>query len=585
MNAASLTTVALIVAVLAAASGYWLGKKQGTAAETAAAAGSPPEQERKILYYRNPMGLPDTSPTPKKDSMGMDYLPVYADEKGDQGGQGEDSLSARSIRIAAGKIQQLGVRSEAAAWRTLDRQIHAVGRVEADERRMYTISPKFDGYVDRLHVNVSGQPVAKGQALFEVYSPELVSAQREYLLAVRGVERLKAGSGDRHQGHDDHEIPDSPDGQANMRQLAAASLARLRNWDISDEQLSALKRSGEARRTLTFRSPVTGLVTEKKAVQGMRFSAGESLYQVTDLTKVWVLADVFEQDLGLVKAGAQARVRVDAYPEKSFVGRVETVYPTLNPQTRTVAVRIELDNPGRLLKPGMFTRVDLPAAAKDRLLTVPNSAVLDSGKRRIVLVDVGEGRFTPREVRLGARDDEHVAVIEGLHPGERVVVAANFLIDSESNLRAALDGFGDPAADRTKSTTKTVTDQATTDKAATAGVAHRATGTIDQFDAKAATLLISHGPVASLNWPAMTMTFKAANASLLGDLQAGAAIDFEFEFVERAPGEWVITALSRAAQSPAPVPAGPPLGSHSGSHSVPQADAHAGHHAGTHAGH
>ncbi|MBL8398219.1 MAG: efflux RND transporter periplasmic adaptor subunit [Candidatus Accumulibacter sp.] len=512
--------VAVLVALLAAATGYWLGKTQGMASPAAA-----PVKAREILYYRNPMGLPDTSPTPKKDSMGMDYLPVYADE------QVDDASSVKPIRIDAGKIQQLGVRSEAAAWRTLDRQVRAIGRVEPDERRIYSITAKFDGYVDRLHVNATGQPVAAGQALFEVYSPELVSAQREYLLASQGVDRLKASDGDT---------------QANMRQLAASSLARLRNWDISDEQLKALIHSGEARRTLVFRSPVSGIVTEKKAVQGMRFMAGESLYQVTDLSRVWVIAEVFEQDIGLVKPGAKARIRIDAYPDKTFDGRIDTVYPTLKAETRTIAVRVELENPGQWLKPGMFARVDLPAAEKNKLLTVPNSAVIDSGRRQIVLVEVGEGRFTPREVKLGARDDERVAVIEGLRPGERVVVSANFLIDAESNLRAALDGFGDLAAGRVGPTSQT----------APAGVVHRATGKVDQLDAKAGTVTITHGPVASLHWPTMTMTFRTANASLINRVHPGTTIDFEF--VERAPGEWVITALSAVA--PASAPSGPHAG-------------------------
>lgn len=311
--------------------------------------------------------------------------------------------------------------------RALGKTVRAAGRVEPDERRVVAISPKFEGYVERLFVNVTGQPVAKGQPLFEVYSPELVSAQREYLVAVQGMQAMRnAGS----------------DAQSGMKQLADSSLARLRNWDLSPEQIAALVKTGEARRTITFRSPVSGIVTEKKALQGMRFMPGDALYQVTDLSSVWVVADVFEQDIGLVKPGTSASVKIDAYPNRAFNGTITYVYPTLKAETRTVPVRIELGNPGLWLKPAMFAQVELPVGGKAPVLTVPDSAVIDSGTRRIVLVQVKEGRFEPREVKLGARSDNHVEVQDGVREGEEVVVAANFLIDAESNLKAAINGLG-----------------------------------------------------------------------------------------------------------------------------------------------
>jgi Cu(I)/Ag(I) efflux system membrane fusion protein len=196
------------------------------------------------------------------------------------------ATATKQLRISTEKVQKLGVRTEAARLRSLDRIVRAVGRIEPDERRQYAIAPKFEGYVERLQVNVTGQAVGKGQVLFEVYSPELVSAQREYVLATQAAESLP---------------PAGSEARSGMQQLAAASLTRLRNWDISDEQIKALASSGDSRRTLSFRSPVAGVVTEKKAVQGMRFMPGETLYQVADLSTVWVIADVFEQDIGLVK--------------------------------------------------------------------------------------------------------------------------------------------------------------------------------------------------------------------------------------------------------------------------------------------
>ncbi|MDD5329262.1 MAG: efflux RND transporter periplasmic adaptor subunit [Sulfuricella sp.] len=508
--------IGIAVAALVAAAlgtGYWLGAR-GTGAQVSADAGAAPvKQERKILYYRNPMGLPDTSPTPKKDPMGMDYIAVR---------EGEDAAepdSPNQIRIGTEKVQRLGVRTEAAQLRSLDKVVRATGRIEPDERRIYAIAPKFEGYVERLHVNVTGQAVAKGQPLFEVYSPELVSVQREYAIAAQGVQALGAAGGE---------------AQASMRQLAEASLTRLKNWDVSDEQIKALAKTGAEKRTLTYRSPVGGIVTEKKAVQGMRFMPGDALYQVADLSSVWVVADVFEQDIGLVRQGAKARIRIDAYPGKLFDGVISYVYPTLRAETRTVQVRAELANPGQLLKPGMFAQVELPVAARGNAVTVPVSAVIDSGIRRIVLIQAGEGRFEPREVKLGARSDDYVEVLDGVKDGEPVVVAANFLIDAESNLKAAIAGFGGTPQPPAKP----------------AVVGHQAQGTVASVDATAGTANISHGAVESLGWPAMTMTFKVANAALMNALKPGASV--AFEFVERQPGEWVVTGVTAVAADGVP---------------------------------
>jgi Cu(I)/Ag(I) efflux system membrane fusion protein len=522
----------LVIALLAAGIGYAVGNRTGKSLDSQAAAvsasgGENAKKERKLLYYRNPMGLPDTSPVPKKDPMGMDYIPVYEGE--DEGG----AASASQIRISTEKVQKLGVRTEKAALRELDRTVRAAGRIEPDESRTYAIAPKFEGYVERLYVNTTGQPVGKGQPLFSVYSPELVSAQREYAIAAKGVESLQGAS-------------DSV--QSGMKQLAESSLLRLKNWDISEGEVKALAKSGEAKRTLTFRSPVSGIVTEKKALQGMRFMPGETLYQVADLSRVWVVADIFEQDIGQVKSGARAKARINAYPDKVFEGKITYVYPTLKAETRTVPVRIELANPGLLLKPGMFAQVELPVGGKGKVLTVPDSSVIDSGMRRIVLVQLQEGRFEPREVRLGARSDNYVEILDGVRDGEDVVVAANFLIDAESNLKAATGAMGAAPA-------KT--------EARPSSAGHKTQGTVDEVDAKAGTVSISHGAVPELKWPAMTMEFKLANESLLKGLKPGNTV--AFEFVERSPGEWVITSIK-------PVSNGA-----SGGKSVSGASAHAGH--------
>ncbi len=518
---ASIAAGVIVAATLAAAGGYWLGARGvaepgGSAASVTAAANAPAtaKKERKLLYYQNPMGLPDTSPTPKKDPMGMDYIPVYEGGDEDEGGA---PAAANQVRISTAKVQKLGVRTEAAGLRVLDKIVRAAGRIEPDERRIFTISPKFEGYVERLHVNITGQPVGKGQPLFEVYSPELVSAQREYAIGAQGVQAMKGADSE---------------AQSSMKQLAESALMRLKNWDISEEQLRALAKTGEAKHTLTFRSPVSGIVTEKKAVQGMRFMPGEMLYQIADLSSVWVVADVFEQDIALVRTGARAKVKINAYPDRQFDAVITYVYPTLNPATRTVSVRLEMANPQGLLKPAMFAQVEMPVGGKAKVLTVPVSAVIDSGTRQIVLVQLAQGRFEPREVKLGNRSDNYVEVLNGVAEGEQVVVAANFLIDAESNLKAALGGLGHAhgggvpqgAAEQTKPTV----------------VGHQAEGTLDAINADG-TASIKHGPIKTLGWPGMTMDFALANPSLAAGIKPGSAISFEI--VERKPGEWVITKL------------------------------------------
>jgi len=412
---------ALIFASVAGYGGYWFGNRHASGMPPTAATVA--KAEPKILFYRNPMGLPDTSPVPKKDSMGMDYLPVR------EGEQDEEPGAANAIKISVEKVQKLGVKTQAASLRVLDRSIRSAGRIEPDERRMFVIAPKFEGYVERLFVNATGQPISKGQALFEAYSPELVSAQREYAIAQEGVKAMEKSG---------------PDAQSSIRQLAQASLSRLRNWDVSEEQIKALAASGSAKRALTFRSPVSGIVTEKKAIQGQRFMPGEALYQITDLSSVWVVADVSEQDIGLVRTGAKVQVQISAYPDKTFEGAVTYVYPTMNSATRTVPVRVELSNPGLLLKPGMFAQVELPAGSAARVLAIAASAVIDSGTRQIALVQVKEGRFEPRQVKIGARGGDYVEILDGVREGELVVVSANFLIDAESNLKAAIAGFSPP---------------------------------------------------------------------------------------------------------------------------------------------
>jgi Cu(I)/Ag(I) efflux system membrane fusion protein len=459
------------------------------------AADSAPSGERKILYYRNPMGLPDTSPVPKKDSMGMDYIPVYADDTPDDSG---------AVAVSPTRLQTLGVKTARARMQALDAELRAVGRVEIDERAIAEVAPRFEGWIEKLYVSASGDPVAKGQPLFSAYSPELVSARKELQIA----ERLAAASVG----------ADSPTAQS-ARRLLEAARERLKHWQVATG-------SGDAGR-IVFRSPARGVVLGKQAVEGMRFTPGMSIYRIADLSRVWVIADVYEQDLGRVHVGQHAAIEVDAFPDRRFDAKVTFLYPTLNATTRTTPVRLELDNTDALLRPGMFAHVDLAEGGDRVRLTVPRSALIDTGERQVVLRVAGEGKFKPQAVRVGQRGRDHVEILDGLSDGDEVVVAANFLIDAESNLKAALAAFVEP--------------QAATPPARV----YEAVGAIDALDAAADTVSMTHEPIPALQWPAMTMDFGLASPEVAKGILPGQPVRFSFE--DRGDGEFVITKMEKAA--------------------------------------
>jgi Cu(I)/Ag(I) efflux system membrane fusion protein len=369
------------------------------------------------IGYRNPMNPQDISPTPRKDSMGMDYIPIY---EGDLG-------SGAGIPIAPEKIQKLGVRTEAAAPRRLSRVVRAVGTVAADERRQHVVAPRFEGWIRRLHVNATGQHVKRGQELLDLYSPEVLTSEEEYVIAAEGRSKLRQAD---------------PQSRTTAGALAESALQRLRLWQIPEHELQRLQAENRPSPTVTLTAPADGVVLEKEAVEGMRFMPGDTLYRIADLSTVWLLADVFEQDLGGVRQGQTVTLVVNAYPGRRFRGRVAFVYPTMSGETRTGKLRIELPNPDGLLKPAMYGSVELEESVRQVPVAVPDAAVIDSGTRQVVLIRHGETRFEPRTVRLGQRGDGYVELLEGIRAGESVVVGANFLIDAESNLKAALRGMG-----------------------------------------------------------------------------------------------------------------------------------------------
>jgi len=376
-----------------------------------------PQGKGKIVYYRNPMGLPDTSPVPKKDSMGMDYIPVYENETGGDAG---------IVTVSPARVQMLGVRTATVATRSaLARTIRATGSVQFDERHLATVTTKVGGWIEKLDVAATGESVRTGQSLLEVYSPDIVAAEQEYLV----VAAMSSGAhGD--MVHGDSEL------------LVDAAARRLRALDVSEGEIQRLRRTGTAARRIAVLAPANGIVTEKDAVLGMHVDPGTPLYKTADLSSVWLIAQVQEQDLGQIKPGQAAHATFVAYPGRVFDGVVDFVYPTLMPDTRTAKVRIVIPNKNNLLRADMYATVAIGAAPSTApMVAVPNSAIIDSGTRQAVLVVKGEGRFEPRAVRLGARGDAYTEILSGLNEGEQVVTSANFLIDAESNLRAALQAF------------------------------------------------------------------------------------------------------------------------------------------------
>ena len=373
-------------------------------ADTPAPPPAPKADRGKPVYYRNPMGLPDTSPVPKKDSMGMDYVPVYADDLAGAPG---------SVTISPERVQMLGVRTAAVQMRTLTRSIRAVATVAIDERRVAVAAPRFEGWIDTLNVSATGDAVMRGQTLFSYYSPDLALAEREYLLA--------------------------------PGELAQSALTRLENLNIPPDEIARLRKTGQPGRVASLAAPISGVVLEKAAIQGMRFAAGDTLYRIADLSHVWVLADVFEQDIADIHPGQTTHIIVAAYPDTPFSGQVTFIYPTINPTTRTAKLRIEVDNAAQLLKPDMYATVEIAAPlGAAEVLAVPESAVLDSGTRQVVLVEGKPGHFEPHDVTLGRHADGYVEIHSGILAGDKVVVGANFLIDAESNLRTALQTFTAP---------------------------------------------------------------------------------------------------------------------------------------------
>jgi Cu(I)/Ag(I) efflux system membrane fusion protein len=349
---------------------------------------------RRILYYRNPMGLPDISPGPKKDSMGMDYIPVY---------EGEDD-DGSSVKISPGRLQRIGVKSEAAEKRIIAEPVRAPGTIQLDERRVAVISLRAESFIESVENVTTGSEVREGQPLFRLYSPAIAAAGAQYL----------SGYG------------------------APGSAQRLLNYAVPQRVLADIDRTKQVPTTITWTAPRDGIVLERNVVEGMRVMPGDVLFRIADHSVIWAVVDVPERDLAAVAEDQSVIVRARSYPNMRFPGKVALVYPHLDPATRTVRVRIELPNHELLLRPDMYAEAEIDTGSGQPVLSVPDNAVIDDGDRQLVIVDKGEGRFEPRPVKIGRRGAGYVQIRDGVAEGENVVTSANFLIDAESNLKSAL---------------------------------------------------------------------------------------------------------------------------------------------------
>jgi RND family efflux transporter MFP subunit len=395
----------------------------GATAASSAPAAKPSGGARKILFYRNPMNPNITSKSPAKDEMGMDFVPVYEDEAKGGGGGGTLPEGYATVQVGSERVRLAGIQSAAAVRETISHPVRAVGVVVPDETRVRRVQAKIEGWIEKLHTNFTGQMVTKGQPLLEIYSPDLVASQREYLLSKAGVDRMK----------------ESPyqDAREMSSGLAQAARTRLKLFDVPESFIEELERTGKVRRTVTMNAPVSGYVTGKEIFEGTRVMPGMDLLTVTDLSRVWIDADLYEYEAQSVRVGQAALLDTVADPGAKLKGRVAFIYPTFSPETRTLKVRFEFPNPGLRLKPQMFANVSLDLHSVTGVV-VPDSALIETGVRQIAFVDLGNGGFEPREVKVGVRGNGKAQILSGVKAGEKVAVGANFLLDSESKLRAAL---------------------------------------------------------------------------------------------------------------------------------------------------
>lgn len=491
MKSALAYTLAALIAVAAGAGGYVAGTRShgmpaGTAAPAAAPSGGKidPATGRKVLYWHDPMVPGQRFDKPGKSPfMDMELVPVYADD-----------APAGGVSVAPGVAQSLGLRTVAARKAGIGSQLEAVGVVAQDDRATEVVQARVTGYIERLHVRAVLDPVKKGQPLATVFSPDWAAALEEYL----GVRRAGADPA-----------------------LVDAARARLRLLSIPDEVVARSEQAGRAQTRYTFSAPRAGVVSELGVRDGAMVAPGMTMFRITDLSSVWVVADIPESAAARLAPGSRAEVSSVALPGERFAGTLSAILPDVDPATRTLKARLEIRNPGLRLKPGMFVRVALEGPPAAPALVVPQEAVIATGRRNVVIVAKDGGRFAPVEVELGRTSGEDVEVRSGLAEGDRVVASGQFLLDSEASLRAGLARLENAPA-------------------APAPAVHHGEGLVEAIDAKELTL--SHGPIASLKWGAMTMPFGNPAGGLPPGLKVGDRV--RFSFIEH-DGEYRLQSVER----------------------------------------
>ena len=450
--------------------------------------------ERKILYYRHPHNPSITSDKPKQDEMGMDYVAIYDDGGG------------VSVKISPAVENNMGVRTAVAEYGQLWRRIDTVGYVDFDENKITHLHLRTQGWIEKLAIKSEGERVQKGDLLFEVYAPELVNAQEEYLQAL---------------------------GTGNQR-LISASYDRLIAMGISEKQIKDLKRTRRVNQYVQVYAKHDGIVANLKVREGMHVTPMTQVMSLADLSSVWMLAEVFEQQADWVSLGQSADVKLSYLPGKTFEGKVEYIYPSLDPKTRTLRVRLRFDNPDESLKPGMFADVVIYGGARKGIITIPREAVIRTGQDERVIISQGKGRFIPRTVVTGIESGDWVEVQRGLDKGDIVVTSGQFLIDSEASLKASLARMTAPQNKQENTSKEMVMDKKIT-----------GTGILREVLSDANKVNMTHDPIPAIGWPDMTMYFKVKPDVNLNAFKPDDKVEFDLE--EGADG-FEIKAMRKAAQ-------------------------------------
>ena len=515
----------IVLASIAAAAGFWFGTRQTTSPPSAISgavvapstdAARIDTTERKVLYWHDPMFPGQKFDKPGKSPyMDMDLVPVYADAGTDEG----------SVSISPRLVQNLGVRTVAANTGTLETGFSAVGTVTVDERLIVAVQARSPGYVEKLHVRAQYDGVRTGQPLVDLYVPDWLAAEEELLV-------LKASR------------------QPGASELVDAARQRLRLLGVPAAEIARVELEGKGSPRVTVTAPESGIVWEIGARDGMSVTPGTTLFKLAGLGTVWVTADVPEAQAALVRVGGPVEARAAGYPDHVFKGTVNAMLPELNPTTRTVRARIVLGNPGALLKPGMFTTVAFGGENRKASVLVPAESVIRTGKRNVVIVDMGEGKFAPVEVEVGRESGDLTEIRKGLNVGQRVVVSGQFLVDSEASLKGALARLGtkspDGASVAQPAAANLRADQATK-SAPGAGPVHKAEGVVRSVGDE---VLIKHGAIPSAGMGAMTMSFKAPSGGVPPEIKQGTSV--RFEFVLTPQGDMQITSIVPTAAASAP---------------------------------